>query len=390
MLNRLLFPETKLLIEAIGTENIRFVGGCVRDLIVDQPVNDIDFATLLTPEQVTIACNNADLKVIPTGLKHGTVTVSIRGYDFQVTTLRSDITTDGRHAEVAFVDDWEADAARRDFTFNAFYLSAAGKLTDFFGGMDHLKSGNVVFIGDAEQRIKEDYLRILRYFRFLGRFGQGHEVDAHYMRLFSRHAAQVNYLSGERIQTEMFKILCLDNAAHTLTQMQDCGVLHFIFPGDVHFETLEELQKIEEKPNPIRRLASIEGYDVKQLIPHWKLSNEQGKALKLLKTELDTIDPKVILRNLGKDRFKDIAHLEAAKGNLTVPLEEALDFANTWKIPKFPIYGGDVMALGVKEGKKIGQMLTKLENYWEQRGYLLNRDELLKRLNAMAREDADV
>ena len=386
MLNKLLFPETKKLIEAVGAEHIRFVGGCVRDLICDSPVTDIDFATQLTPEQVIIACNAAGIKTVPTGIAHGTITVVIRGWTFEVTTLRKDVKTDGRKAAVEFVDDWEADAARRDFTINAFYLDTEGKLTDFFGGMDHLKSGNIVFIGDAEERITEDYLRILRYFRFLGRFGAGKPPTSDYAKLFARHAAQVNYLSGERIQSEMFKILCVEDAAEILTYMQDCGVLHWIFPGNVNFDLLRRLQELEKEPDPIRRLAAIDGYDVPDLGQHWKLSNDHLKTVKLLKSDLESTDPKVLMRHHGKAIFKDIAYIEAAKGNLTVTIDEALDFANSWKIPSFPIYGHDVMALGVKQGKLIGQILTELENYWEKHGYLLTREDLMKRLRVIVGE----
>ncbi|PIR31919.1 MAG: hypothetical protein COV36_06235 [Alphaproteobacteria bacterium CG11_big_fil_rev_8_21_14_0_20_44_7] len=387
MLNRLVFAETKELARILGNDNIRFVGGCVRDLIAEQPISDIDFATVFTPEQVIYHCGKHDIRVIPTGIQHGTVTVIIGSYQFQVTTLRRDVSTDGRRAVVEYVDDWEADASRRDFTINAFYLSIDGKLTDFFGGMDHLRSNKIVFIGNAEERIKEDYLRILRYFRFSGKFGGGNAPDDGLARLFSRYSAHINYLSGERLHSEMFKILCLDNAPQTLAHMQNCGVLHFIFPGDVSFDILRNLIAIEDKPNPIRRLAAIEGYDVKALCEHWKLSGEHTKTLKAIKSDdIAMEDPKIIMRHLGKDRFRDIAYLEAARGRLPYELHEVLEFATQWKIPNFPIYGHDVMALGLKEGRKIGQILSKLEVYWEQHGFLLSREELLKRLRILVEE----
>lgn len=386
MLKRLLFPETLSLIEALGEENLRFVGGCVRDLLANLPVNDIDFATVLTPEEVTLRCNAKDLKVIPTGIAHGTVTVLVGTKHFEVTTLRKDIATNGRQAQVEFVDDWEADAMRRDLTINAFYLSADGTLTDFFGGLDHLRSGKITFIGNTEQRIQEDYLRILRYFRFFGKFGQGGSPDSEIMRICTRNASKVNNLSGERIQAEMFKILLLEDAAQTIDIMQNAGILPFIFPGDVDTQILQNLQKIEDEPKIIRRLAAIEGYDLATLLDHWRMSKDDGKMLKLLKEDVDASDPKVIIRRVGKDSFRDIAYLEAARGRLDSDLHEVLEFAENWQIPRFPIYGKDAIEHGVMEGKKIGQVLMELEQYWERSGYSLNRDELLKRMKHLADE----
>lgn len=379
MLNELLTPETQAIIEPIGVENIRFVGGCVRDLIVGAQIKDIDFATTFTPEQVILALKKVGIKTVPTGIKHGTVTAIINNQEFQITTLRQDVATNGRHAEVMFVDNWEYDAQRRDFTINAFYLSANGKLFDFFGGMDHLRSGKIIFIGDPDQRIREDYLRILRFFRFYGRFGRG-TPDEQAARACSRYSAQVNYLSGERIQSEMFKILELNNCPTVLEHMQAYGVLHFIFPGEINLEVLKRLIEIDPEANVIRRLAAITGYDIQILADHWKLNTEQYKTLKIISTNVDMREPKRVLRHLGRECFVDLVYLTAARGSLPAPMDELLDFVNKWRIPKFPIYGGDVIAMGIKEGKMIGQILTKLENYWEEHNYIFSRDELLKRL----------
>ena len=378
MLKRLLFPETLSLIETLGEQNVRFVGGCVRDLLADLPISDIDFATVLTPEQVILACKANNIHVVPTGIAHGTVTAVMRGWQFEITTLRRDVSGDGRHAKIEFVDDWEADAMRRDLTINAFYLAADGTLTDFFGGLDHLRSGKIAFIGNAEERIHEDYLRILRYFRFFGKFGQG-EPDTEIMRICTRNALKINNLSGERIMAEMFKILMLKNAAETLDIMQNAGVLPFIFPGDISTTALKNLQTLEDVANPLRRLAAIDGYETGALVQHWHMSKEHATILKLLKEPIDTTDPKVIMRRVGKERFRDIAYIEAARGHLE-NLQDVLSFADTWQIPRFPIYGNDVIAMGVSEGKKIGQVLVELERYWERHGYFLTRDELLKRM----------
>lgn len=379
MLNRLITPETLSIIEPIGYDNIRFVGGCVRDLLVDQPINDIDFATTFTPEQVMLTLKNQGIKVVPTGIQHGTVTAIINDNEYQITTLRRDLSTDGRHAEVMFVDNWEYDAQRRDFTINAFYLSGDGKLFDFFGGMDHLRSGKVIFIGDADQRIREDYLRILRFFRFHGRFGRG-EPDDQAARACSRYASQVNYLSGERIQAEMFKILELPSCVEVLGYMKDYAILPFIFPGEVNFDLLRNLVAVETQPSVLRRLAAITGYDQQILADHWRLSGEQLKKLKILSTNVDMREPRRVIRHLGAENFIDLVYLTAARGQLTQPIDQLIDFVNKWRVPKFPLHGGDVIALGIKEGKQIGQILARVEAYWEEHNYIFTRDELLKRL----------
>ena len=379
MLNKLLNPETESIIAPIGVENIRFVGGCVRDLIVGAEIKDIDFATVLTPDEVIYALNSVGIKVVPTGIKHGTVTAMVGNRGYEITTLRADMTTDGRHAEVQFVDNWELDAQRRDFTINAFYLGGDGKLFDFFGGMDHLRAGKIIFIGDAEQRVKEDYLRILRFFRFFGRFGRG-MPDDNALRACARYSAQVNHLSGERIQSEMGRILELNNSPMVLQHMQNYGVLYFIFGCEVGLEVLARLIEIEPQPNIIRRLAAISGYTVDDVAKHWRLGTEDYKVLKIITSNVDMREPKKVLRHLGTECFIDLVYLTAARGQLTYPIEDMLDFVRSWRIPKFPIYGGDVIALGVKEGKVIGQILTRLEAYWEDHNYLYNRDELLRRL----------
>ena len=379
MLNKLLNPETESIIKPLGVENIRFVGGCVRDLIVGAEIKDIDLATVHKPEVVMEELARVGIKTVPTGIKHGTVTAIVNGKQFEITTLRADMATDGRHAEVQFIDNWELDAQRRDFTINAFYLGGDGKLFDFFGGMDHLRAGKIIFIGDAEQRVREDYLRILRFFRFFGRFGRG-MPDDNALRACAKYSAEVNHLSGERIQSEMGRILELNNAPVVLQHMQNYGVLYFIFGTQVGLEVLARLIEIEPQPNVIRRLAAISGYNVEDVAKHWRLGTEDYKVLKIITSNVDMREPKKVLRHLGTECFIDLVYLTAARGQLAQPLEEMLDIVNNWRIPKFPIYGGDVIAYGVKEGKVIGQLLAKLEAYWEDHNYLYNRDELLKRL----------
>ena len=383
MLNALINPETKRIIDAIGADNIRFVGGCVRDLIIGRPLKDIDFATTLTPEQIIERFEYAGIRYLTIGMEHGSITAIYNQNTYDITSLRRDIETNGRHAKIQYVDDWEIDAERRDFTINALYLDAKGKLYDYFGGMDHLRSGKIVFIGDADRRIKEDYLRILRYFRFIGLFGKS-DPDDMVARNCARHGAHIAKLSGERIQSEMRKILTMQNAVAVLENMKSYGILHFIFPEivgeEMDFSTLANLIKIEPKPDFLRRLAAIKGYDVTALSERWKFSSAEQKTLKLIRQGVDFSNPKIALRRLAPERFIDSVLLTAAEGKLNYNVAEMIEFAENWQIPKFPIVGKDVLALGLKEGKTIGNILMRLEHYWEANNFHYTREDLLKRL----------
>ena len=379
MLNQLLNPETKRIIDAIGPDNIRFVGGCVRDLIAGRKLKDIDFATTLTPDEIMDRFEKGGVRYLTTGIQFGSITAIYNNNSYDVTSLRRDVKTDGRHAKVQYVDDWEVDAERRDFTLNALYLDANGKLYDYFGGIDHLRGGKVVFIGDPERRIKEDYLRILRYFRFLGIFGKG-DPDDMVARTCARHANNLSKLSGERIQSEMRKIITLPHADTVLGNMQNYGILHFIFLCDVDLTVLSNLMRIEPKPEFMRRLSAIKNYNIPELAERWKLSSADHKNLKMTKQETDFSNPKIALRRLGPERFIDSVLLTAAEGKLNYNVAEMIEFAENWQIPKFPVVGKDVLALGLTEGKAIGQILVRLEHYWEANNFHYSREDLLKRL----------
>lgn len=379
MLNALLNNETKKIIAALGEENVRFVGGCVRDIIAGGQPTDIDFATTLTPDQVIYCLDNAGIRNIPTGIEFGTITAIYNHNNYQITSLRQDIETNGRHAKVQYTDEWEVDAQRRDFTFNGMYLDSKGKLYDYFGGMDHLRNGRVVFIGDAEKRIKEDYLRILRYFRFVGKFSKSDSEDMT-ARVCARYSGNLNKLSGERIQSEMRKIIMMPTAVEVLENMQNYGILHLIFGSDIDFSLLAHLINIEHNPSFVRRLAAIKNYDIAFLAERWRLSGADQKILKLLQQEADFSNPKIALRRLGPERFVDQVLLSAAQGTLYYNVDEMIEFAHNWQIPKFPIVGKDALALGLKEGKVIGQIIQRLEHYWEINNFHFSREDLLKRL----------
>lgn len=379
-----MFSDTIKIFSALGEDNVRFVGGCVRDLIAGKRVKDIDFATTITPQNIVKLLDKAGIRYFTTGIEHGSVTAVINNKTYDITTLRRDINTNGRHAQIEYIDDWEQDAARRDFTFNAFYLDSKGKLYDYFGGMDHLRGGKVVFIGDADTRIKEDYLRMLRYYRFMGIFGKD-APETFIAKVFQANAAGLEKLSGERIQAEMKKILETPIAPFLLEYMADHGVLPYVLPGQINLEFLRKLIAVEAEckmaePDFIRRLAVISGYDVLKICERWKLSGAQQKIIKLVSGQQDFSDPKVALRRLGPERFVDSVLITAARGELNYRVNEMVQFAYTWQIPKFPVYGRDALQFGIKEGKLIGQILMDLESHWEKNSYAFSRDQLLAML----------
>jgi poly(A) polymerase len=252
-------PKLQKLTESLGQKNIRLVGGCVRDAAIGHSVHDIDIATVLLPDTVMDLARNFGLKAIPTGLKHGTVTIVVDHQPFEVTTLRRDLKTDGRHAEVSFTDDWVEDAARRDFTMNAMSLSLSGELFDPFSGMSDAQSGTVRFVGDTANRIREDYLRILRYFRFQSEVGNI-PMEPSILATVREHRAGLDQLSGERIWQEFKKTLVGKNVLNVIGAMEKTGVLRQLFGSETSIQTLVNLRNIEAQiwqPIPLRSLASL-------------------------------------------------------------------------------------------------------------------------------------
>lgn len=287
-------PETKQVMAALmadGTQP-RFVGGCVRDALCHRPTNDIDIATPDLPETVINLLTNAGIRAVPTGIEHGTVTAVINKKSFEITTLRVDLETDGRHAIVGFTDNWVEDAQRRDFTFNALSASVSGEVYDPFSGLWHLAHGQVVFIGSAYDRISEDYLRILRYFRFFGAYGRP-PIDSEAIAACRAHAKDLSSLSGERVRTELFKILCVPDPAEIIIKMQGSDVLQEILPEAGDPGVLRMVNWFETRavniegvdPDPIRHLAALirsTTSSVDELGQRLRLSNAQKKRLQSL------------------------------------------------------------------------------------------------------------
>jgi tRNA nucleotidyltransferase/poly(A) polymerase len=357
----------------------RVAGGAVRNALLNEAVADIDIATTLTPEQVMAAAKAQGFPVYPTGLAHGTVTVNHRGRTFEVTTLRRDVKTDGRHADVVFTDDWVADANRRDFTVNALYCDAGGKIYDFTDGYGDLLKRRIKFVGRPEQRIKEDYLRILRFFRFQARYGRGapHRASLAACVALRRGLAK---LSPERVQQELLKLLVAPRAVPVLRLMARHGVLRVILPHTEEWRVLGRLP--DDAVLRLAVLAKAPG----DLQARLHLSNAQAERLQGLATapalspKLRAAERRAILYHLGPERWRDAARLAHARSRAAAADPAWLAFTDLpaqWQAPKFPLSGRDLLAHGFQPGPRLGAELRFLEDMWVASDFTLGHDALL-------------
>jgi poly(A) polymerase len=356
------------LVEALGPGNLRWVGGAVRDTLLGKAVKDIDAATPLTPDEVIARLDAANIRSVPTGIDHGTVTAPLPGGPVEITTLRKDVSTDGRHATVAFSDDWREDAARRDFTINALYADPVTlKLFDWFEGLADLDERLVRFIGDPRERIREDHLRILRYYRFQARFGYTLDEDAE--RACAELAPTLKGLSRERVGWELQHLLATENPTGTVQRMYQQGVLGVVLPetGDreiVAFERLVEAERTAAlPPSPIRRLAALlppEPKAAEQVAARLRLSSAQKKRLAhAADRALPPGDPHALAYRL--DREEAIDRLLLA-GQDPAPVID-------WAIPRLPLKGGEIVAKGIAAGPEVARILQAVEARWIAEGF---------------------
>jgi poly(A) polymerase len=387
---------TRMLIAALdaGGLDFRFVGGAVRDGLLGRKVADIDVATPARPDAVVRAVEAAGLKAIPTGIAHGTVTAMVGRQPFEITTLRRDVETDGRHAVVAFTDDWRADAARRDFTMNALYADRDGGITDFFGGEADARAGRVRFIGNAAERIAEDGLRILRFFRFHAWYGTG-PLDPAGLASSVQLAGMIDRLSGERVRVELFKTLAAPDPAPAWTAMIDAGVMAHIVPEARRVDRLSAMAVLEQvmglPADPVRRLAALTGAPVPtQLKIRLKLSNRDDDHLRSLGILADRAAP-VLRRKFGQALYsaepawvRDAAMLASVETGApdAATLVELMNFIGGWTEPKFPLTGADLQAAGLKPGPDMGLILAELERRWVEADFAPDRTGLLEKLRA--------
>ena len=342
---------------------------------------------------------HAGLRAIPTGIEHGTVTAIAEGRPFEITTLRRDVETFGRRAVIAYTTEWKEDALRRDFTINALYAAVDGTLFDYFGGLADIAHKRVRFIGEARQRIREDYLRILRFFRFHAWYGRG-DPDHDGIAACTEERSGLKLLSGERVQKELLLLLQATSPVAVLALMQQCGILAEFLPAQLSLSRCERLIAIEIangfQPDPLLRLAALlpdSENDVRDIAQKLRLSNEArdrivGAAERdaRINAALTKSDAKRLIYRAGRSCFTDQLLLQWA-GSGTAPDDAQwralLGFAKQWQIAAFPVSGDDVMAFGVPEGTRVGVLLRELEQWWMDRDFGPTRDELLQRLRGI-------
>lgn len=388
-------PETQKLMQALLADGgaARFVGGCVRNTLANRKVIDIDIATPLPPEEVIARLKHHKIAHAPVGLKHGTVTAIVDGHPFEVTTLRLDVVTFGRHAEVKFTDDWKTDASRRDFTINAIYLTVDGDIFDPFGGVEDLRRGLVRFVGEPEKRIREDVLRILRFFRFYAHFGQG-APDMAAVKACLAAARQIQKLSVERIRQEVLKILESDRCPAVWQIMLQAGVTTHFLPEATNVEALQNLVQLETGLGcpalPLRRLAAVLDVTVgglKNVVKELKLSNEQATYLLRLidsgakvSMDMDAAAVKKLVYRSGNDMARSLLLLAAAKSGNKEKLPPLYQTATAFRPPRFPLKGEDVLAAGTPAGPDVGKVLAAIEDWWVNEDFVPDRAECLQKL----------
>jgi poly(A) polymerase len=378
-----------------GGEAARIIGGAVRNALAGLPVGEIDFATPLTPDMVTRRAEAAGIKAVPTGIEYGTVTLVVRGTPYQVTTLREDVATDGRHAVVRFGHDWTADARRRDFTVNALSVDVAGTMYDPLGGYRDIRARRIRFIGDPAERIEEDRLRILRFFRFNAEFGAG-PFDPAGLSASIRARQELRQLSAERVGQEMRRLVLSPRAAEAVGVMQDCGILGIVFGGIAYLGAFGRLVAFAPEAGVALRFAALGcriEEDVERLARLMRLSNAERDAMRAavigarrLPTPVAAPDARRLLYRLGVEAWRDAVALAFAWS--TSPPDDPAwrdlrRLPEHWQPPRFPLSGGDALGVGAVRGPAIGRLLKALEAWWIERDFAPDETALRARLQQM-------
>jgi len=395
-------PETQAVFAALVARGFaaRAVGGAVRNSLLGRPVVDIDIATTARPQEVINAAEAAGLKAVPTGLAHGTVTVVAGDRPYEVTTLRKDVETHGRHATVAFTDDWTADARRRDFTLNALYCDADGTVFDPLSGYTDLAARRVRFIGDAQERIREDYLRILRFFRLTADYGEG-PADAAGLSACVRERAGLVMLSAERVRGELLRLLVAPRGPEIVALMLDYGFITPLLGAAPRPTLLARLAGLETSfdlaPDPILRLAALAvevTEDAERLGERLRLSNAQTGGLLRAADRTPEVGPtapraaaRVQLYRQGGQAYREQVLLNWARAGdppQSAAWRHLLTLPERWRTPTFPLGGADVLAAGVSEGPRVGEILGALEEEWIAGGFSADAPGLRVRLKELA------
>jgi len=389
-------PNTKKIFSILNSKNKKqamFVGGCVRKYILNEKIDDIDIATTLTPDQIIKRFENSDVKVKETGIDHGTLTLVFEDQKFEITTLRQDVSTDGRHANIEFTENWKEDSERRDFTINAIYLDQKGKIFDPQLGVKDLKNNKVQFIGDPDKRIKEDYLRILRFLRFSIQY-RSFDINDQIQKAIKLNLNGITKLSKERIYSELEKIIKLKNFYDLFENEFLLDIFKLIFPEFIYLDRVKKFKKlfsakdIEIDKDVIFASMLLDfSNNHEYFFYKYNISNEiknnlnlYSRLLKEIKSNEDFFlkDLKKNIFFYGKEQIKKtfLIHNIVNKKTLSSKTEETLFKISHALIPKFPVTGNDLLKRGVQSGKKVGEILKKIEKKWIENNFEINNEEI--------------
>tara|TARA_Y100000590_G_scaffold1678_1_gene2136 strand:- start:3650 stop:4948 length:1299 start_codon:yes stop_codon:yes gene_type:complete len=382
----------------IGEENkVRFVGGCVRKAICGETIDDIDLATSIEPDEVKKKLGDKNIEVIDTGISHGTVTAILNEKKFEITTLRKDISTDGRHASVEFTSDWKEDASRRDFTINAIYSDIEGRIYDPFNGISDLQKGKIKFIGSSEERIQEDYLRILRYFRFFCQYSNN-DHDNEDIKPIRKFINGLNKVSNERIFDELRKILKLKNFYNLFSNKTSKEVILNIFPQFKYYERLKKINELNEQLKNnynyqlfLAILILDKSNDYEYFCHKYKVSNEIKSRFKNISLNFENLSNKrfyskeninKLIYFLDKKEVKNLIlfSIFINKKIKSTNIEELLNYIKNYKVPKFPISGDYLIEKGYKTGELLGKKLKSMEEEWIKNNFVIDKKMIEKSL----------
>ena len=382
----------------IGKESaVRFVGGCVRKAICGESIDDIDLATSFEPDEVKKRLNKENIKVLDTGISHGTVTAILNKKKFEITTLRKDVSTDGRHANVEFTSNWEEDASRRDFTINAIYADIEGRIFDPLNGISDLQNGIIKFIGSSEQRIQEDYLRILRYFRFFTQYSKI-DYDQNIIRSVKQYINGLNKISNERIFDELKKILTLNNVYSLFSHNTSKDIFLNIFPQFKYYERLKTIDsldsKLRDKYDNYLILAALildQTNNYEYFCHKYKMSNSIKNRFKYISINFENLGRKkffseenlkklIYLSNKSSVRDLLLFSICANKKIKTLSIEKLINYVSECEIPKFPISGDYLKKYGYEAGEVLGKKLKSLEEKWIENNFIIEQKVIDKSL----------
>ncbi|MEC7381102.1 MAG: CCA tRNA nucleotidyltransferase [Pseudomonadota bacterium] len=392
-------PRCKELIKILNSkdDDSRYVGGCVRDYFTGHETTDIDIATKIPPNEVIKLLTKNGYKPFTTGIDHGTVSINLEELKIEITTLRKDTNHDGRHADIELIDDWEIDAARRDFTINSLYMSDKGDLFDPFDGLNDLKNRKIRFIGDPESRINEDYLRMLRLFRFISIYES--IIDPAIIKILGNNKNKISKLSSERIHQEFFKIIQNDNSGKTIELMKNIDFLDTIFGYEVDISSYQRILKIDDEnffePDLLIRFFLLvpKKYDSLSLLTNFSFSNREKKIFEetynsnhKVKSYLSIKEVRAEIYKIGKDNFNNLVRINWARDNKisnSVQWRALLAISESFELPVFPIKAKDLLALGVPEGPLLGEILDDVESWWVDTDFTADKFSLFERMKSI-------